>query len=73
MKKSLAEFDPLSAAGPDGIIPVMLQKTWETINAAYTNIAKASYRTSHTLFCWRNATGIFLPKPGKGDYYVLQP
>ena len=69
MKKSLAEFDPLSAAGPDGIRPVMLQKAWETINAAYTNIAKASYRTSHTPVCWRNATGIFLPKPGKGDYY----
>ena len=66
---SLAEFDPLSAAGPDGIRPVMLQKAWETINAAYTNIAKASYRTSHTPVCWRNATGIFLPKPGKGDYY----
>ena len=69
MKKSLAEFDPLSAAGPDGIRPVMLQKAWETINAAYTSIAKASYITSHTPDCWRNATGIFLPKPGKGDYY----
>ena len=69
MKKSLAEFDPLSAAGPDGIRPVMLQKALETINAAYTNIAKASYRTSHTPVCWRNATDIFLPKPGKGDYY----
>ena len=69
MKKSLAEFDPLSAAGPDGIRPVMLLKAWETNNAAYTNIAKASYRTSHTPVCWRNATGIFLPKPGKGDYY----
>ena len=69
MKKSLAEFDPLSAAGPDGIRPVMLQKAWETINAAYTNIAKASYRTSRTPVCWKKATGIFLPKPGKGDYY----
>ena len=69
MKKSLAEFDPLSAAGPDGIRPVMLQKTWETINAAYTNIAKATYRTSHTPVCWGNATDIFLPKPGKGAYY----
>ena len=69
MKKSIAEFDPLLAAGPDGIRPVMLQKAWETINAAYTNIVKASYRTSHTPVCWRNATGIFLQKPGKGDYY----
>ena len=30
---------------------------------------QASYLTSHTPGCWRNATGIFLPKPGKGDYY----
>ena len=69
MKKSLAEFDPLSAAGPDGIKPVMLQNAWETIYAAYISIAKASYITSHTPDCWRNATGIFRPKPGKGDYY----
>ena len=63
------EENPLSAAGPDGIRPVMLQKAWKTINAAYTSIAKASYITSHTPDCWINATGIFLPKPGKGDYY----
>ena len=48
MKKSLAEFDPLLAAGPDGIRPVMLQKVRETINAAYTNIAKASYLSHST-------------------------
>ena len=67
-KKFLAEFHPLSAAGPGGIRPMMLQKAWDTINAAYTNIAKASYITSHSPVCWRNATGIFFPKPGKEEF-----
>ena len=28
VKRALQEFDPLSAAGPDGIRPIMLQKGW---------------------------------------------
>ena len=40
MKSSLAEFDPVSAAGLDSIRPVMLQKAWDTIHSAYTKIAE---------------------------------
>ena len=69
IKKALAEFDPMSAAGPDGIRPVMLQKGDDSVNMAFANIAKASYLNSHIPECWKNTTGIFLPKPGKDDYY----
>ena len=69
VRKSLNEFDPLSAAGPDGIRPVMLQRGWDSINKAFTNIARASYINSYTPACWSHSTGIFLPKPGKDDYY----
>ena len=47
----------------------MLQKGWEFINVAFTNIAKSSYRNSYTPASWSNSTGIFFPKPGKYDYY----
>ena len=69
IKKALAEFDSLTAAGPDGIRPIMLQKGWDSIATAFTNIAKASFASSHTPECWRQSSGIFLPKPGKSDYF----
>jgi ribonuclease HI len=67
--KAIAEFDPLSAAGPDGIRPVMLQKGWSIIGSSLTNIIRSSYVNSLIPLCWKNSTGIFLPKPGKTDYY----
>ena len=69
VRRALQEFSPLTAAGPDGIIPIMLQKGWEGIKHAFTNIAKASYRLSYTPKTWRNSAAIFLPKPGKDYYY----
>ena len=74
--KAIAEFDPLSAAGPDGLRPVMLQQGWDVIGMALTNIVRSSYVASVIPKCWKNSTGIFLPKPGKNDYYIvviLQP
>ncbi len=69
LRKALEEFNPMTAAGPDGVKPIMLQKGWHYIKAAYASIAKASFRLGYTPESWRNSTGIFLPKPGKADYY----
>ena len=69
VRRALQKFSPLTAAGPDGIRPIMLQKGWEGIKHAFTNIAKASYRLSYSPETWRNSTAIFLPKPGKDYYY----
>ena len=68
VKRALQEFDPSSAAGPDGIRPIMLQKGWGSIGDAFICIAKASYQLGHTPEIWRNSASIFLPKPGKDDY-----
>ena len=69
VRRALQEFSPLTAAGPDGIKPIMLQKGWDVLKDAFINVSKASFRLSHTPEQWRNSTGIFLPKPGKADYY----
>ena len=69
VKRALQEFSPLTAAGPDGIRPIMLQKGWGSIGDAFTSIAIASYQLSHTPSSWRNSAGVFLPKPGKDDYH----
>ena len=69
VRRALQEFSPLTAAGPDGIRPIMLQKGWGSIKHAYVNLAKACYQLGYTPEIWRNSAGIFLPKPGKDDYY----
>ena len=69
MKRGLQEFGPLTAAGPDGIKPIMLQEGWDSIKQAFVIIAKASFLLGYTPDSWRNTLSIFLPKPGKDDYY----
>jgi hypothetical protein len=50
--KAIANFDPLSAAGPDGIRPIMLQKGWEQLGKSLTNIARSSYELSAEELNW---------------------
>ena len=69
VKRALQEFGPLTAAGPDGIKPIMLQKGWDSIKQVFVSITKASFLLGYTPDPWRNSLGIFLPKPGKDDYY----
>ena len=66
--KALREFKPLTAAGPDGIRPIMMQKVADIIAEPFANIAKASYRLGVTPKSWQEAEAIYLPKPGKDDY-----
>ena len=47
----------------------MLQKGWNSIKQVFVSIAKASFLLGYTPDPWRNSLGIFLPKPGKDDYY----
>ena len=67
--KAISYFDPMTAAGPDGIRPIMLQRGWDILGVALTSIARASYNLAAIPTCWKNSTGIFIPKPGKDDYY----
>ena len=68
VERALQEFDGLTAAGPDGIRPTMLQHGLSQIKRAFANLAKASFISGHVPKCWTNSTGIYLPKPGKSDY-----
>ena len=68
VERALREFDGLTAAGPDGIRPIMLQQGLSQIKREFASIAKASFISGHVPKCWTNSTGIYLPKPGKTDY-----
>ena len=61
-KKAVEAFSPLTAAGPDGIRPIMLQRGWEYISDAFIAIAKKSFSLGYTPKTWRASTSIFLPK-----------
>ena len=53
----------------NGSRPVLLQRGWDHISAAFIQIAKASLCLGYTSKLWGESTSIFLPKPGKTDYY----
>ena len=62
-------FGPYKAAGPDGLQPILIQKSWNHINNITINIMKTSHRLQYVPMPWRESKGIFLAKPGKTDYY----
>ena len=66
--KALREFRPLTAAGPDSIRPIMMQKIADTFAKYFAKIVTASYELGRTPTLWQEAEAIYLPKPGKGDY-----
>ena len=69
VRKAIEEFNPLSAAGPDRIRPLMLQKGWKIISKPTTILMKASLTMNLIPNCWIHSKGIFLAKPGKTDYH----
>ena len=60
------EFQPFKASGPDGLYPVLLQKGWNQLKGYYHVIFQACLRHSNVPLAWKEGTGIFLPKLGKG-------
>ena len=68
LKEAVKSFDPLKAAGPDSLKPIIIQKAWEHIKDITTNIMIRSHELLHIPAPWRESTGIFIPKPGKTDY-----
>ena len=68
IEKALMSFDPLKAAGPDTLKPIIFQKAWNHIKVITQNIMTNNHKTQHIPTLWRDSIGIFLPKPGKTDY-----
>ena len=68
LKEAVLSFDPLKAAGPDTLKPIIIQKAWKHINEITRLIMIKSHEQQYIPSPWRESTGIFLPKPGKTDY-----
>ena len=64
---ALSLFGPKKAAGPDKIIPLILQKLGPASITRLTNIYRACVLLGKTPAAWHEAALIFLAKPGKSD------
>ena len=68
LDKAIGTFEPLKAAGPDTLQPIILQKAWKHIKNMTKTIMIKNHENQHIPGPWRNSRGIFIPKPGKTDY-----
>ena len=65
MEAPINKFQPFKAPGPDGLYPVLLQKSWNQLKEHYHFIFQACLRHSFVPLAWKEGTRIFLPEPGK--------
>ncbi|GAA5990750.1 hypothetical protein JCM10908_003217, partial [Rhodotorula pacifica] len=63
---------PYSAAGSDGVPFVVLQQLWPVLRERLLPLYAASLRLGHLPRSWRDAVGIVLRKPKKGDYSLAK-
>ena len=72
MKVAINEFQPFKTPGPDGIYPVLLQKGWNYIKRYYHILFQACLKYSYVPLVWKKGIGVFLPKPGKENYFEVK-
>lgn len=66
---AINSFEPFKSAGPDDIIPVLLQKAPDNILNGICHIFRASLKLAHTPKLWKLSKVVFIPKPGRNDYH----
>jgi ribonuclease HI len=69
---AIKSFAPFKAAGPDGILPVLMQKGYEYIKKNLVRLYKASIAIGYIPRAWRQVRVVFLPKPGKKSYQEVK-
>jgi ribonuclease HI len=61
-------FGPYKAAGPDGVIPAMLQNALGRVTPWLVDIFKGCLRLGFIPTIWRRVRAIFIPKAGKSGH-----
>ena len=64
---ALSSFEPMKSPGPDGILPIFLQKSDGVVMSELISLFRASFTMGHIPVNWRNVKVMFIPKPGKKD------
>ena len=69
MKAAMNKFQPFKAPEPNGLYPVLLQKSWNQLKGYYHVIFQACPRDSYIPSALKEGTGLYLLKPGKASYF----
>ena len=70
VRKSMRQFKPDKAPGPDGLKPIVLRYLPQNAIDIIALIYKACISFNFTPKKWRETKVIFLPKPGKDSYDI---
>ncbi len=70
VKAATASFQPMKAAGPDDLKPVVLQHIEDVALAKIANFFKLSMMSSFIPKRWHQIKVVFIPKMEKDDYSV---
>jgi hypothetical protein len=65
LKWAVFSFQPYKSPGIDGIMPIMLQQSFELLAGKYLVLLGASMALGYIPMSWRHTRVIFIPKPGK--------
>ena len=68
VERAINSFKPYKSPGPDGIYPIMLQKSFSYIGDKIRKLYLKSMKTGQIPTYWLRAKVVFIPKPGKKDY-----
>lgn len=68
VKWAINSFNPYKSAGPDGIIPKMLQVTASRIAPLLVAIFRSCIRLGHIPTSWNKVKVVFIPKAGKANH-----
>ncbi|KAJ4450579.1 hypothetical protein ANN_28739 [Periplaneta americana] len=72
IKWAIYSFDPYKSAGPDQIIPALLQQGMDSIQSILCSIYRVCLASGYVSQAWRQTKVIFIPKPGRPSYAVAK-
>ncbi len=67
VKWAIETFEPYKSAGPDEIIPIMLQQGTTLLVRKLTLVLRASLALGHIPMRWRRVRVVYIPKPGRNS------
>ena len=68
IKKAVASFSPMKAAGPDEVKPIVLQNLPDAYLGKLSTIYDAVMTSGYNPREWRKAKVVYISKPGKDTY-----
>ena len=72
IQAAIFESAPGKAPGPDGLTFACLRNAYHAIPDRFHTLFRLVSNTGHHPHCWREATGVIIPKPGKADYTAVK-